>query len=76
MVRCEFGPSSCRRLAQRLRGMLAGDDWTIASGCTDRSERVVDRRIGCSFQLAGRRPRGSHERGRRVVDAAAFGPKS
>src|ERR1700677_4891919 len=24
IVRCEFGPSSCRRLAQRLRGMLAG----------------------------------------------------
>ena len=31
MVRCEFGPSSCSRLAQCLGGMLGRDDQTIAS---------------------------------------------
>jgi hypothetical protein len=50
---------------QCLSGMLGRDDQTIASGCTDRFGR------GCSFQLADWRPRGSGERGRRVVDAAA-----
>ena len=59
-IRAEFvQPPQC------LSGMLGRDDQTIASGCTDRFGR------GCSFQLADWRPRGSGERGRRVVDAAA-----
>jgi hypothetical protein len=37
---------------------------------------LLTRGIACSFQLAGWRPRGSREHGRRVVDAAGFGPKS
>jgi hypothetical protein len=32
---------------------------------------LLTRGIACSFQLAGWRPRGSREHGRRVVDAAA-----
>ena len=60
IVRYEFGPSSWRCLVQCLRGMLARDDETIASGCTDKSGRVVDRGIGCGFQLppaSTRKPR-------------------